>query len=136
MTATDTVALLPCPWCGDEMGKPAVIEGSTFRWRVVAGCCTNGPEVRHDTLSDDQAAAEADSTRRAIEAWNRRAPNDELDAARRDAERYRWLRLHFRFANDNLRELWFDKLLAPNDSGVTADLDQEIDAAMAQDGEG
>lgn len=64
--------LLPCPWCGAPLSKATVIEGSTFRWRVVQGCCADGPEVRHDTMADDQAAAEADSTRRAIEAWNTR----------------------------------------------------------------
>lgn len=64
--------LLPCPWCGDEVGD-AVVEGSTFRWRMVAGCCTSGPAVRHDTMAEDQAAAEADSHKRARAAWNMRA---------------------------------------------------------------
>jgi hypothetical protein len=50
---------------------------------------------------------------------------------RKDAERYRWLREHFRFANDSMRELWFDPVLEPNDSGVPDDLDQEIDHAMS-----
>lgn len=49
----------------------------------------------------------------------------------KDAERYRWLREHFRFANDSMRELWFDPVLEPNDSGVPDDLDQEIDRAMS-----
>ncbi|HWS78754.1 MAG TPA: hypothetical protein VN205_10325, partial [Thermomonas sp.] len=53
------------------------------------------------------------------------------DALRKDAERYRWLREHFRFANDSMRELWFDPVLEPNDSGVPNDLDQEIDRAMS-----
>ena len=53
------------------------------------------------------------------------------DALRKDAERYRWLREHFRFANDSMRELWFDPVLEPNDSGVPDDLDQEIDHAMS-----
>ena len=53
------------------------------------------------------------------------------DALRKDAERYRWLREHFRFANDSMRELWFDQVLEPNDSGVPDDLDQEIDHAMS-----
>ena len=52
------------------------------------------------------------------------------DDLRKDAERYRWLREHFRFANDSMRELWFDPVLEPNDSGVPDDLDQEIDRAM------
>lgn len=55
-----------------------------------------------------------------------------------DAVRYRWLRQHFRFANDSMHEVWFDALLEPNDSGVPTDLDQTIDAAMqsASHGEG
>ena len=55
------------------------------------------------------------------------------EEAKRDkyAERYRWLREHFRFANDSMRELWFDPVLEPNDSGVPDDLDQEIDRAMS-----
>lgn len=64
--------VLPCPWCGEELQNPQVVEGSTFRWRVVDGCCTTGPEVRHNTLDDDQQTAEFDSTARAFEAWNRR----------------------------------------------------------------
>jgi hypothetical protein len=68
-----TMTLLPCPWCGCELSSVSVSEGSTFRWRKVDGCCTDGPEVRHDTMADDQAAAEADSEERAIEAWNNRA---------------------------------------------------------------
>lgn len=66
------VELKPCPWCGEKLTSIRVSEGSTFRWRKVDGCCTDGPEVRHNTLADDQVAAEADSTRRAIEAWNTR----------------------------------------------------------------
>ena len=64
--------LLKCPWCGEEMAGCTVSEGSTFRWRKVDGCCTDGPEVRHDTMADDQKAAEVDSTARAIAAWNTR----------------------------------------------------------------
>lgn len=64
--------LLPCPWCGAAVG--AIVEhGSTFRWRAVVGCCTPGPDVRHATTAEDQDAAEADSKRRAIAAWNTRA---------------------------------------------------------------
>lgn len=54
-----------------------------------------------------------------------------LAALERDAARYRWLREHFRFANDSMRELWFDPVLEPNDSAVPDDLDQEIDHAMS-----
>lgn len=72
--------LKPCPWCGSKMESGTeVIEGSTFRWRRVVGCCTDGPEVRHDTMADDQQAAEADSRARAIAEWNTRpaAPTKE-----------------------------------------------------------
>jgi len=72
MTTQTDRELLPCPWCGGKV-KGTVVEGSTFRWRCVVGCCTDGPEVRHDTLANDQAAAEIDSRDRAITAWNTRA---------------------------------------------------------------
>ena len=75
-TSTSEPTLLPCPWCGQAMERPDVRETSTFRWRAVMGCCTSGPEIRHDTMADDQAAAEVDSRVRAIEAWNTRAPHN------------------------------------------------------------
>lgn len=65
--------LLPCPWCGQPLEDWKVVEGSTFRWRQVDGCCTPGPEVRHHTLAEDQEAAERQSTEDAITAWNTRA---------------------------------------------------------------
>lgn len=68
-----SVELKPCPWCGDSLKVVRVVEGDTFRWRRVQGCCADGPEVRHDTLAENQAAAHEDSERRAIEAWNTRA---------------------------------------------------------------
>lgn len=86
--------LLPCPWCGEKLKMISVSEGSTFRWRKIDGCCTDGPEVRHDTLADDQTAAEADSYKRAVEAWNTRAHDSrdaEIEALRKDAERWRSL---------------------------------------------
>ena len=70
--AVEPVAMKPCPWCGGEVG-PVVEEGARFRWRRVTGCCADGPEVRHDTMADDQAAAEVESRQRAIDAWNNRA---------------------------------------------------------------
>jgi hypothetical protein len=66
-----TPELRPCPFCG-EPPVAKVVEGSTFRWRFVLGCCTPGPEVRHNTMADDQEAAERESTADAIAAWNRR----------------------------------------------------------------
>lgn len=47
---------------------------------------------------------------------------------RRDAERYRWLRIHFKFANDSTREIWFDGDTLVDEPG---ELDDSIDAAMA-----
>ena len=73
MTDLDKMALLPCPFCGGYLKYSTVVEGSTYRWRRVQGCCTDGPEVRHETMARDQQAAEADSQRRAIEAWNTRS---------------------------------------------------------------
>lgn len=64
-------ALLPCPWCGGQVVE-SVSEGSTFRWRKFDGCCADGPEVRHNTTADDQAAAEVESRAKAIAAWNER----------------------------------------------------------------
>ena len=69
---------LPCPWCGEELRAVNVSEGSTFRWRKLDGCCADGPEVRIDTMADDQAKAEADARADAIKAWNERAPNTML----------------------------------------------------------
>lgn len=66
-------ALEPCPFCGRELDTASVSQGSTFRWRKLDGCCVDGPEVRHDTMAQDQTAAENDSRSRAIKAWNTRA---------------------------------------------------------------
>lgn len=65
--------VLPCPFCGDS--KPTVFEGSTFRWRVAVcnNCGAYAPEVRHDTLAEDQKQAGIESDAAAIVAWNTRA---------------------------------------------------------------
>lgn len=68
------VELKPCPWCGGQLKEGLVLEGETFRWRRVQGCCTDGPEVRIDTLSDDREEAEREAKEQAYEAWNTRAP--------------------------------------------------------------
>ena len=77
-----------------------------------------------------------DSREEAIAAWNTRTHSAEIAGALRDAERYRWLREHFRFANDSMHEIWFDDTLEPDDSGVPTDLDTAIDSAMQQGGGG
>ena len=86
---SDELKPLPCPFCGSE--RVTVEAGDGFRWRV-AGCCDCGAlasEVRCNTFMDDRAAAEAEAKQRAIEEWNRRAPDTQLAAmtAERDAER-------------------------------------------------
>lgn len=78
-----------------------------------------------------------DACIRAIEAAIQERTNSaEIAGALLDAERYRWLREHFRFANDSMHEIWFDDTLEPDDSGVPTDLDQTIDSAMQQGGGG
>ena len=57
-----------------------------------------------------------------------------LEAAERDAARYRWILEHFRFANDSLREIWFDAHTRVNQEDAK-DLDKEIDAAMQESGD-
>ena len=73
-----TEELKPCPWCGDPLTVVNVVEGDTFRWRRVQGCCADGPEVRHDTMADDQAAAEVESHAAAITAWNTRPESNDI----------------------------------------------------------
>ena len=65
-----------------------------------------------------------------LDVYMTAAQREAYNRLRRDAERYRWLREHFRFANDSMRELWFDPALEPDDAGLPVDLDQGIDAAM------
>ena len=51
-----------------------------------------------------------------------------VDAAmERDATRYRWLRTHFKFANDSTREIWFDGDTLVDEP---SELDESIDAAI------
>jgi len=60
------------------------------------------------------------------------------DAMVRDAGRYRWLRLHHKFANDSMREIWFDSTIHHSAlKGESAsDLDRAIDeAAKANSGD-
>lgn len=122
------VELKPCPWCGEKLTSIRVSEGSTFRWRKVDGCCTDGPEVRHNTLADDQAAAEADSTRRAIEAWNTRHDHSpDAGGMGEDAARYRWLKEKCQHVPDEYGtagQLYFGTYAG-------GELDAAIDAARA-----
>lgn len=70
------------------------------------------------------------NTRRELELAERRA-----EAAEADAGRYRWLRGHFRFANDSMREIWFDPnidLAGAYGAHDPDELDATIDAAMKE----
>jgi hypothetical protein len=51
------------------------------------------------------------------------------------AERYQWLREHFRFANDSLQEIWFDESIAHSalKDQAASDLDAAIDAAREKE---
>jgi len=56
-----------------------------------------------------------------------------FDAVRVDLNRYHWLRCHFRFANDSMREIWFDRdnyHSALKDQSAE-ELDKAIDQAMS-----
>jgi len=69
-----TNAAKPCPFCGGS--NATVIEGSTFRWRLVkCNCCgAQGPEVRIQTLSSwTKAEWEHRAMANAIAEWNKRS---------------------------------------------------------------
>jgi hypothetical protein len=53
----------------------------------------------------------------------------QLEGFRKDAERYRWLRLHSIFANDSLQEIWFDAGVTTQPNTPT-ELDAAIDSAL------
>lgn len=63
----------PCPFCGhSEIG---VVEGESFRYcrSMCPYCGAQGPEVRKNTLADNQGAANVEANTQAIEEWNTRA---------------------------------------------------------------
>lgn len=103
--------------CGNRTDHPPYVA------QQPAACVSHADHMRGlaDMLTPEN---QADTLRNAID----KQPAAVDDA--KDAARYRWLRQHFRFANDSMHEVWFDALLEPNDSGVPTDLDQTIDAAM------
>lgn len=58
-----TIAILPCPFCGDD--DPAIDEVDTDVWAVCCNDCgTVGPRQNDDGVTNLGPAA--------IEAWNRR----------------------------------------------------------------
>lgn len=64
---------LPCPFCGES--SVVMMEGSTFRWRVIkcTDCSAQCGEVRADTLERDHEKREADAYKKGVEEWNKRA---------------------------------------------------------------
>lgn len=87
-------------------------------------------------MAEDQAAAEIDSTRRAIEAWNTRTHSDEIAGALRDAERLDWMDAHAERIGYAL------KLTESSTLSATAYISQHksvrafVDSAMQQGGGG
>ena len=52
-----------------------------------------------------------------------------IDALIKDAGRYRWLTTHYKYTNDSMAELWFDKGVENSDSKES--IDRSIDAAIS-----
>lgn len=70
-----SVMPLPCPFCGNR--EISVIEGATFRWRLVEcnHCGAQGPEARVQTIGEGVPAQwEKEGANAAIKEWNTRAP--------------------------------------------------------------
>lgn len=68
----------PCPFCAG-IGV-TIHEGSTFRWRFAAcdNCGAQAPDVRVQTMGDGSPAKwELEASDRALEEWNKRAPNSD-----------------------------------------------------------
>jgi transcription elongation factor Elf1 len=83
----------PCPFCG-HVGI-SLAEGTTYRWRVAecSECGARCGEIRVQTSgAGTRQEWEAVGVVNAIEEWNKRTEPADLAEARRDAERYRWLR--------------------------------------------
>jgi Lar family restriction alleviation protein len=65
---------LPCPFCGSH--DVAVIEGETFRWRLVEchGCGAQGPDIRIQTMGSGTLEKwEATARKAAMAEWNKRS---------------------------------------------------------------
>lgn len=62
----------PCPFC--KRVDVTVVEGSTFRWRIVVCnfCGASCGEVRHNTMAKDQKAEEEVTRVKALIEWNTR----------------------------------------------------------------
>jgi hypothetical protein len=77
-------------------------------------------------LKNEIAELRALNEEQAAELERRQAKIMQL---RDDAERYRWLREHCRFANDSVQELWFDRSIS---DGEQSQLDAAIDAQRSK----
>ena len=80
-------APLPCPFCGCK--DIAVVEGSTFRWRLAQcnGCGAQGPDVRIQTSgSGTKEEWEQSALDGALTEWNRRHAEADLAAARAERD--------------------------------------------------
>lgn len=117
--------LKPCPFCGGQPYHDETDEGGHF---IACSKCGGGTNLRF-AHGDDPYPLLA-------EQWNRRALlSDDLEALRRDAMRYRWLRDF-----DNGGALSVGKSYEFGDCGwervewlYENELDAIIDAAMAQE---
>lgn len=118
-----------CPFCGASAAQ--VVEGDTFRWRMVqcGACGARGPEVRIDTLADNQGDAERDACAAAVRAWGARAGA----GGGADAARYQWLRAqHWDSAPLAVVADPKRSIKLGCDAPSLDRLDQMIDAAMAE----
>ena len=77
---------------------------------------------------------EAEAAESQLAAASIAALEAKLAEARKDAERYRWLREHFEFANDSMEEIWFNSHIKHYEHGVSEELDAAIDAAIQRGG--
>lgn len=117
---TGRAGLLPCPFCGGEAEfKPYKKDGLTIKCKSF-GCVRRDQRVLRQSIDWLREAMAKD--------WNTRTNPPPVDAAaERDATRYRWLRTHFKFANDSTREIWFDGDTLVDEP---SELDESIDVAI------
>ncbi len=141
----------------DDVGALKRLAYDLIRYKVCAIGTTqdrSGEWVKYDdakvnigiaivAVERERARARADEATRSRDAY--KAKTDELaqlwidtkgraeqaeskvERLRADAERYRWLRIHHKFCNDSLREIWFDECVSEDG----AEFDAAIDAARA-----
>jgi len=111
-----------------EAGLPVEPEIVGWLEHHKGGDNLNWERVDHEYAKADALIKKSDYDTLRAYAAQKEAENAAL---RKDAERYRWLRTHFRFANDSVREIWFD----PNidlAGAYGAHEPDELDAAIDQ----